>query len=68
MSSSLGSCSFPKVIWYNPYFLINLPYGFPLELVGVGKQKITGISHIKYAERMDIKSETDGLDGKISKN
>jgi hypothetical protein len=42
--------------------------GFPLEVVGVGKKNITGRIHIKYAENMDLKYETDGLDGKISKN
>jgi hypothetical protein len=42
--------------------------GFPLEVVGVGKQEITCRSHIKYADNMDLKTETDDLDGKISKN
>jgi hypothetical protein len=42
--------------------------GFPLELVGASKKKITGRSHIQYADNMDLKTETDGLDGKISKN
>jgi hypothetical protein len=41
--------------------------GFSLEVVGVGKQKITRRIHIKYAENMDLKSENDGLGGKISK-
>ena len=41
---------------------------FPLEVVGVGKQKITFRSHIKYVDNMDLKNETDDLDGKISKN
>jgi hypothetical protein len=41
---------------------------FPLEVVGVGKQKITGRIHIKYADNMDLKTETDDLDGMISKN
>jgi hypothetical protein len=36
--------------------------GFPLEVVCVGKQNITGI--LKYAEN----DENDGLDGKILKN
>jgi hypothetical protein len=40
--------------------------GFPLEVVGVGKKNITGRSHIKYAENMDLNTEIDGLDGKIS--
>jgi hypothetical protein len=42
--------------------------GFPLEVVGVGKQEITCRSHIKYADNMDLKIETNDLDGKISKN
>jgi hypothetical protein len=42
--------------------------GFPLEVVGVGKQEITCRSHIKYANNMDLKNEIDDLDGKISKN
>jgi hypothetical protein len=42
--------------------------GFPLEVVGAGKQKITCRSHIKYADNMDLKIETDDLDGKISKS
>jgi hypothetical protein len=42
--------------------------GFPLEVVGVGKKKITGRSHIKYVDSIDLKTETDDLDGKISKN
>jgi hypothetical protein len=41
--------------------------GFSLEVVGVGKQKIRR-NHIKYAENMDLKSETDGLNGNILKN
>jgi hypothetical protein len=41
---------------------------FPLEVVGVGKQKITCRSHIKYVDNMDLKTETDDLDGKISKS
>jgi hypothetical protein len=41
--------------------------GLSLEVVCVGKQKITGISHIKYIDNMDLKTETDDLDGKISK-
>ena len=40
---------------------------FPLEVVGAGKQKITGRSHIKYANNMDLKTETDDMNGKISK-
>jgi hypothetical protein len=41
---------------------------FPLEVVGPGKKKITGRIHIKYVDNMDLKTETDGLDGNISKN
>jgi len=41
---------------------------FPLEVVGVGKQDITCRSHIKYADNMDLKIETDDLDGKSSKS
>jgi hypothetical protein len=40
---------------------------FPLEVVGVGKKKITRRSHIKYVYNMDLKTETDNLDGNISK-
>jgi hypothetical protein len=32
------------------------------------RQKITGRSHIKYVDNMDLKAETDDMDGKISKN
>jgi hypothetical protein len=39
-----------------------------LEVVGVGKQEITCRSHIKYADNMDLKTETDDLDGNISKS
>jgi hypothetical protein len=42
--------------------------GFTLEVVGVGNKKITGRSHITYLDNMDLKTETDDLDGKISKN
>jgi len=41
---------------------------FPLEVVGVGKKNISRRSHIKYVDNMDLKTETDDLDGKISKN
>jgi hypothetical protein len=41
---------------------------FPLEVVGAGKQEITCRIHIKYADNMDLKTETDDLDGKISKS
>ena len=42
--------------------------GFPLEVVGDGKQKITGRIHITYADNMDLKTKTNDPDGKISKN
>jgi hypothetical protein len=42
--------------------------GFPMEVVGVGKQKITRRIHIKYIDNMDLKTETDDLDRNISKN
>jgi hypothetical protein len=29
--------------------------GFPFEIVGVGKKKITRRSHIKYADNIDLK-------------
>jgi hypothetical protein len=41
--------------------------GFPMEVVGVGKQEITCKIHIKYVDNMDLKTETDDLDGNISK-
>jgi hypothetical protein len=37
---------------------------FPLEVVVARKQDITCRSHIKYADNMDLKNETDDLDGK----
>ena len=40
---------------------------FSLEVVCVGKQEITCRSHIKYADNMDLKTESDYLDGNISK-
>jgi hypothetical protein len=40
---------------------------FPLEVVGVGKQKIIGRIHIKYVENMNLNTETDGLNENISK-
>ena len=42
--------------------------GFPLEVVGASKKNIIGISHIKYVDNMDLKTENDDMDGKISKN
>ncbi len=41
---------------------------FPLEVVGVGKQEITCRSHIKYEDIMDLKTETNDLDGNILKS
>ena len=41
---------------------------FPLEVVGVGKKKITCRNHIKYADNMDLKTETNDLNGNISKS
>jgi hypothetical protein len=41
---------------------------FSLEVVGVGKQNITGRRHIKYVDNMDLKMEIDDLNGKILKN
>jgi hypothetical protein len=41
---------------------------FPLEVVGAGKKEITCRIHIKYENNMDLKTQTDDLDGKISKN
>jgi hypothetical protein len=41
---------------------------FTLEVVGVGKKNITERSHIKYMDNIDLKTETDDLDGKISKS
>jgi hypothetical protein len=38
-----------------------------LKVVGVGKQKITRRSHIKYVDNMDLETEIDDLDGKILK-
>ena len=41
---------------------------FPLEVVVVGKQDITCRSHIKYADNVYLKTETDDLDGKSLKS
>jgi hypothetical protein len=41
---------------------------FPLEVVGAGKENITCRIHIKYVDNMDLKTETDDLDGNISKS
>jgi hypothetical protein len=42
--------------------------GFPLEVVVAGKKDITCRIHIKYADNVDLKTETNDLDGKISKS
>ena len=42
--------------------------GFPLEVIGVGKKKIIARNHIKYVNNIGVKTETDDIDGKISKN
>jgi hypothetical protein len=42
--------------------------GFPLEVVVAGKQDITCRSHIKYADNVYLKTETNDLDGNISKS
>jgi hypothetical protein len=36
--------------------------GFPFEVFGASKKKISRGSHIKYAYNMDVKIEIDGLD------
>ena len=41
---------------------------FPLEVVGAGKKDITCRIHIKYEDNIDLKIETDDLDGKRSKS
>jgi hypothetical protein len=41
--------------------------GSPLEVVVVGKHDSTYRSHIKYVDNADLKTETNDLDGKISK-
>jgi hypothetical protein len=42
--------------------------GLPLEVVVSSKQDITCRSHIKYADNADLKTETNDLDGNISKS
>jgi hypothetical protein len=42
--------------------------GFPLEVIVAGKQDITCRSHIKYADNAYLKTETNDLDGRISKS
>jgi hypothetical protein len=41
---------------------------FSLEVIVVGKKDSTCRSHIKYVDNMDLKTETDDLDGKSSKS
>jgi hypothetical protein len=41
--------------------------GFPLEVVFASKQDITCRIHIKYAYNLDLKTETNDMDGNISK-
>jgi hypothetical protein len=41
--------------------------GPPLEVVVAGKHDSTCRSHIKYVDNTDLKTETNDLDGKISK-
>jgi hypothetical protein len=40
---------------------------FPLEVIVAGKQDNTCRSHIKYADKVDLKTETNDLDGNNSK-
>jgi hypothetical protein len=42
--------------------------GSPLEVVVAGKHDSTCRSHIKYVDNADLKTETNDLDGKISKS
>ena len=39
-----------------------------MEVVVAGKKDITCRIHIKYADNVDLKTETNDPDGKISKN
>jgi hypothetical protein len=41
--------------------------GSPLEVVVAGKHDSTCRIHIKYVDNEDLKTETNDLDGKISK-
>ena len=41
---------------------------FPLEVVVVGKKYSTCIIHIKYVGNVDLKTQTDDMDGKSSKS
>jgi hypothetical protein len=42
--------------------------GSPFEVVVAGKHDSTCRSHIKYVKNADLKTETNDLDGKISKS
>jgi hypothetical protein len=42
--------------------------GFPLEVVVAGKHDSTCRSHIKYVDNVDLKTETNDLDGNILKS
>ena len=42
--------------------------GFPLEVVVAGKHDSTCRIHIKYVDNTELKTETNDLDGKISKS
>ena len=42
--------------------------GSPLEVVVAGKHDNTCRIHIKYVDNADLKTETNDLDGKISKS
>jgi hypothetical protein len=42
--------------------------GSPLEVVVIGKHDSTCRSHIKYVDNADLKTETNDMDGKISKS
>jgi hypothetical protein len=41
---------------------------FTLEVLGDGKKEIACRIHIKYADKMDLKTETNDLDGNILKS
>ena len=41
---------------------------FPLEVVGASKKNITRRIHIKYVDNVNLKTETNDMDGKILKS
>ena len=41
---------------------------FRLQVVGASKKNINGRFYIKHVDNMDLKTETDDMNGKISKN